>query len=217
VWRNNRQKVEAALGLKQRGLELSQEKTVITHITKGFTFLGQTFRKQGDKLHITPSKNAIKSIPQKLGDLMRKHVASPAPALIKALNQTLRGWGNYHKHVVSSEAFTRIDTYVFDQLWRILRKRHPKKSKYWLFKRSWTASGRSSRFSVKHTPVDHCVKVYSVIRLNDLPRSRFVKIKAEANPYKKEYAGYFYERRHNRKRKELGALSSKEYRERKLH
>ena len=203
--------------LSERGLELSPEKTVTTHITQGFTFLGQTFRKQGGKLHITPSKNAIKSITRKLGDLMRKHVASPAPALIKALNQTLRGWGNYHKHVVSSEAFSRIDTYVFKQLWRILRKRHPKKSKHWLIRRYWTASGRTSRFAVKHITVDRCVKVYSVMRLNDLPRSRFVKIKADANPYQKEYAGYFYERRHNSTKKQLGALSAKEYCLKKLH
>lgn len=203
--------------LSKRGLELSQEKTVITHITQGFTFLGQTFRKQGGKLHITPSKDAIKSIIQKLGDLMHKHVASPAPALIKALNQTLRGWGNYHKHVVSSEAFTRIDTYVFEQLWRILRKRHPKKSKHWLIKRYWTASGRTSRFSVRHITVDRCVKVYSVIRLNDLPRSRYVKIKADANPYKKEYAGYFFERRHKSAKKQLGALSAKQYHLKKLY
>ena len=31
--------------LAERGLELSPEKTLITHIKDGFTFLGQTFRK----------------------------------------------------------------------------------------------------------------------------------------------------------------------------
>ena len=30
----------------ERGLELSPEKTLITHIKDGFTFLGQTFRKR---------------------------------------------------------------------------------------------------------------------------------------------------------------------------
>ena len=41
--------------LAERGLTLSQEKTVITYIKKGFTFLGQTFRKHGRVLHVTPS------------------------------------------------------------------------------------------------------------------------------------------------------------------
>jgi len=41
--------------LAERDLELSLEKTVITHIEDGFTFLGQTFRKHGRLLHMTPS------------------------------------------------------------------------------------------------------------------------------------------------------------------
>lgn len=38
------------------------------------------------------------------------HVSAPMPALIKKLNQTHRGWGNYHRHVVAGEIFSRIDT-----------------------------------------------------------------------------------------------------------
>ena len=49
------------------------------------------------------------------------------PALIKKLNSTLRGWANYHRHVVASEAFSSVDTYVYEQLWRMLCRRYPKK------------------------------------------------------------------------------------------
>lgn len=199
--------------LAERGLELSQEKTVVTHVVKeGFTFLGQSFRKRGNTLRITPSKAAVTSITAKLGELMKKHVSSPAPVLIKALNQTLRGWGNYHKYVVSSEAFSKIDTYVFEQLWRLLRKRHPNKSKSWLIKRYWSAAGKKYCFSVRGTTVDGCHKVYKVMRLSELPRSRYVKIRANANPYLRQYAKYFYDRRHDRDAKLLGALSAREYR-----
>jgi len=38
-----------------RGLELSEEKTVITHISEGFDFLGWNFRKYKSKLIIKPS------------------------------------------------------------------------------------------------------------------------------------------------------------------
>ena len=65
---------------------------------------------------------------QKVGTLIRKHVSAPMPALIKKLNAVLRGWANYHRHVVASEAFKRIDTYVYDQLWRMIRRRHSQKS-----------------------------------------------------------------------------------------
>jgi RNA-directed DNA polymerase len=40
--------------LAERGLELSKEKTQITHILKGFDFLGQNVRKYGGKLLIKP-------------------------------------------------------------------------------------------------------------------------------------------------------------------
>jgi RNA-directed DNA polymerase len=41
--------------LKERGLQLSREKTVITHIADGFDFLGQHIRKYSGKLLIKPS------------------------------------------------------------------------------------------------------------------------------------------------------------------
>jgi RNA-directed DNA polymerase len=46
--------------LKERGLELSQEKTRITHITKGFDFLGQNVRKYKEGLRVKPSKKNVK-------------------------------------------------------------------------------------------------------------------------------------------------------------
>ena len=36
--------------------------------------------------------------------------------LITKLNQIIRGWANYHRHVVASETFGSVDTYVYDQL-----------------------------------------------------------------------------------------------------
>ena len=85
----------------------TEEKTVITHIRSGFTFLGQSFRKQGAILHITPAREGVLAPKQKLGTLIRDYVGAPMPALIRKLNQTLRGWGNYHRHVVASEALLK--------------------------------------------------------------------------------------------------------------
>jgi RNA-directed DNA polymerase len=197
--------------LRERGLELSPEKTVITYIKNGFTFLGQTFRKHGRKLHITPSTKGVLALIQKVGTIIRNHVSAPMPILIKKLNQTLSGWANYHRHVVASEAFSRIDTYVFEQLWRMVRRRHQNKSKGWLIRKYWTASGKKHRFAVRHKTGNKS-KIYSVLKTGAIGIRRYVKIKADANPYLPEYAAYFWQRKNNKESKLLPAMSAREYR-----
>ncbi|MBL4904383.1 MAG: group II intron reverse transcriptase/maturase [Desulfocapsa sp.] len=198
--------------LVKRGLTLSEEKTMITHIRDGFTFLGQTFRKIGRRLHIKPSKEGIKALIEKAGTIIRKYVSSPMIILITKLNQVLRGWANYHRHVVSSEAFSRVDTYVFEQLWRMLRKRHPKKSKRWLFKEYWTNTERKHIFAVKSITRKGILKTYKVLRVASIGIKRHIKIKAAANPYDPTFAGYFWQRRNNKESRVLPALSSRQYR-----
>jgi RNA-directed DNA polymerase len=197
--------------LAERGLELSAEKTLITHIQDGFTFLGQTFRKCGRVLHITPSTEGVHALMQKVGTIIHEHVSAPMPALIKKLNSTLRGWANYHRHVVASEAFSRIDTYVFEQLWRMVRHRHSGKSAQWLTKQYWSAAGKGV-FAIKAKTAKAKEKVYRVLRVSAVKIRRYVKIKADANPYLPEYVGYFWRRRNTKDSKLLPALSARAFR-----
>jgi RNA-directed DNA polymerase len=103
----------------------------------------------------------------------------------------------YHRHVVSTRAFDYVDTYVFCQLWRMLRRRRSNKSKGWLIKRYWTAAGRKYVFSVikkiKGKP-----RLYQVLKLKAIEIKRHVKIRAHASPYLKKYASYFWRRRNVR-------------------
>lgn len=197
--------------LKERGLTLSAEKTHITHITNGFTFLGQTFRKVGNKLFIKPSKEGVQALISKVGTLIRKYTSAPMEALIGKLNQVLRGWANYHRHVVASEAFSRVDSYVFHQLWRMLRRRHNNKSKEWIIDHYWKATGKKWIFSVIRK-VKRKSRIYQVIRVGSIGIRRHIKIKAEANPYLQEFAFYFHQRRNNRESRLMLALSAKAHR-----
>jgi len=197
--------------LTERGLTLSEEKTLITHIKHGFTFLGQTFRKQANVLHITPANEGVSALLRKVGTLIRDHVNAPMPALIKTLNQTLRGWGNYHRHVVASDAFSRVDRYVREQLWRMLRRRHQNRSKKWLTKRYWFYDGQ--RLILQYTAKTRKgLKRYRIIRLGSIGIRRHRKIKAKANPYTRAYARYFWERRHDKESRFLPGLTSRESR-----
>jgi len=197
--------------LAERGLQLSEEKTKITYIEHGFTFLGQTFRKHGNTLHITPSKEGVLALIRKVGTLIRKYVSAPICILIKKLNEMLRGWANYHRHVVSSEAFNRVDNYVYEQLWRMLRRRHPNKSTKWLSKKYWTKSGKKGIFATV-VRYKNKFKTYQIIRTSSIGIKRHRKIKADANPYLPEFGKYFWIRRHFKDAKVLRELSARQMR-----
>ncbi|HTN37098.1 MAG TPA: group II intron maturase-specific domain-containing protein [Arachidicoccus sp.] len=106
---------------KERGLELSQEKTVITETTEGFDFLGQNVRKYTAngklKLLITPSKKSIHSFKQGLTQILRKARHLTQAQLIHLLNPKIVGWSNYHRGVVSKRIFTDIDNFIWRNLY----------------------------------------------------------------------------------------------------
>lgn len=129
--------------LKVRGLELSEEKTLITRVTDGFDFLGWTFRKfrhgkQGHKLIIKPSVKSVKNFTASTHDIILARGKSlTQDVLIYQLNQKITGWVNYHQMVCSKETFSHIDHILFQQLWRWAVRRHPTKNHHWVKARYW--------------------------------------------------------------------------------
>ena len=160
---------------------------------------------------------------RKVGTLIRKSRNAPIEKLIKDVNSILRGWAYYHRHVVSYNVFRRVDNYVYLWVWKMIKRRHPKRSTHWLYKKYWTAAGKNWIFSVKveQTKKDKSkkgkqkkkrVKVYQVCRVSSIGIRRHRKIKADANPYMPEYGRYFYERRHNKEAKLLEGYNSRQMR-----
>ncbi len=119
--------------LQQRGLKLSPKKTVITHVEKGFDFLGQNVRRYPDgKLRIKPSKKNVKTFLDGIRATIKAGLGLSAADLVDQLNPKIRGWANYHRHVVSKSTFAYADHFIFHRLWQWARRRHPKKSSTWL-------------------------------------------------------------------------------------
>lgn len=162
--------------LKVRGLELSEEKTLITHINEGFDMLGWTFRKFKGKLIIKPSKKSIKSFVLSLSDTILKiGKAWKQELLIEKLNQQIRGWANYHQSVCASEAFAHIDYILYELLWKWAKRRHPHKGRWWVSTRYWHRRGnRSWVFSTEDK---------ELLRVDHIPIVRHIKIRLNANPY----------------------------------
>ena len=189
--------VEQILG--ERGLELSKEKTHITHIDEGFDFLGQNIRKYNGKLLIKPSKSSQKKLLQKVRDLAKEFQAAPQILLLIKLNQVIRGWANYHRHVVSGAIFGRLDHEIWQVVWRWAKRRHPKKGNRWIKRRYFRRMrGRDWNFACEEIDDDGNKSLYRLRRLSETPIVRHVKIRGDANPFDPEWEVYF-ERRTQRK------------------
>ncbi|HUE54973.1 MAG TPA: group II intron reverse transcriptase/maturase [Candidatus Udaeobacter sp.] len=182
--------------LQQRGLELSPKKTVITHVEKGFDFLGQNVRRYSNgKLLITPSKKNVKTFLDGIRQTIKDARGMSAAALIEQLNPKIRGWANYHRHVVSKRTFGRVDHSILFSLWQWARKRHQNKNPHWLKPkyfgrrgdRDWTFFGETCDDQGQPNRVWlHLAK--------STPIQRHVKVKGEANPYDPAYETYFENR-----------------------
>ena len=183
--------------LTERGLQLSEEKTVITHIGEGFDFLGKNIRKYNGKLLIKPCKSAVKSFLGKVRDIIKSSKSIKQEILIRRLNPVIRGWVNNQRYVVSSKVFSTVDYEIYKCLWQWAKRRHKKKSRKWIAKKYWhDIDSRQWTFSVPYEnqgtegkPL-YCKLEYAT----DTKIIRFKKIVAEANPFDEYWTDYFEER-----------------------
>jgi RNA-directed DNA polymerase len=111
--------------LRARTLELSPQKTSITHINKGFDFLGWNVRKYDGKLLIKPSKKSVSTFLARIRAEVKANAAAPQAALIGRLNPIIRGWANYHRSSVASATFAKAQGKIWLSLWRWAKRRHP--------------------------------------------------------------------------------------------
>ena len=180
--------------MRERGLTLSPEKTVITHINDGFDFLGQHVRKYNGKLIIKPSRKNVSTFLQKVRTLIKANQQATAGNLIAQLNPIIRGWANYHQHVVSKVTFARVGHAIFCALWRWTKRRHPNKSKQWVKERYFkSVNGKNWVFYGAIATKEGFVENYLLYPAY-VPIKRHVKIKGEANPYDPAWEEYFEKR-----------------------
>jgi RNA-directed DNA polymerase len=182
--------------LKERGLELSEEKTKIVHSTEGFDFLGFNVRhyenetkgyrarkfanKQGFKLLIKPSKKSIKTHSDKIKEVLRQMKAASQEEVIRKLNPIIKGWANYYRGAVSKKTFNKLHHIIWQKLWAWAKRRHPNKGKKWIAKKYFhTIDNRKWGFATKKDgQLDQVL-----IRHHDTKIKRHVKIQAGKSFY----------------------------------
>jgi RNA-directed DNA polymerase len=182
--------------LKERGLELSHEKTSITHIDDGFDFLGQNVRRYGTKLLLKPSRKNVRAFLAKIDDLIQHdggHLT--AGDLILRLNPMIRGWALYHRQASSKRTFASVDDVILKKLWRWARRRHRGKSAAWVRAKYFARPGDGC-WTFRGTVTDpdggkHPVVLFAA---RSVPIRRHVKVRRDANPYDPAWELYFEER-----------------------
>jgi RNA-directed DNA polymerase len=184
--------------MKERGLELSPEKTLITHIDQGFDFLGQNVRKYNGKLLIKPSGKNVKAFLLKVRSLIEKHRMAPQLRVLEILNPVIRGWANYHRHVVSKETFSKVDHLIWRALWNWARFRHPNKGRRWVMRRYFHPVGSRGQVFGVALSEEEAVRTgrarTNLVHASELAIRRHRKIENQANPYDPDWSGYFEER-----------------------
>lgn len=182
--------------LTERGLELSQEKTLITHIDDGFDFLGFNIRKYKGVLLIKPSEKALKKFAKATHEIIYSMRSRKQADVIEKLNRMIAGWVNYYRYVSSKKAFWRLDHTIFLQLRRWAIRRHQDKSLEWVRNRYWHKSGtRQWVYSTVCKNKRGEEYTLSLITLANTPLLRYTKVRADANPFDPQYDEYFAKRR----------------------
>ena len=161
--------------LVERGLVLSESKTKITHINDGFDFLGYNIRKYNGVLLMKPSKESVKKITRKIGDIIHRAAAWSQEQMIQILNPIIIGWTNYHRHIASTQTFEQMNSIVWNQLWQWAKRRHPDKGHKWIAQRYWSKVGNRNWV--------FCTKEQKLRMFSDTTIRRHFMVKLGMNPY----------------------------------
>jgi len=181
--------------LKERGLQLSESKTRITHINDGFDFLGTHIRKYKGKCLTKPSRSNVRAFLTEIKATFRENLHAPVEVLIRRLNSKIRGWALFHRSSASKETFNYVDHEIFYHLKRWMLRRHPGKRRSWCYRRYFTRIGGRG-YVLESAYLDRRGKPHPIrlVNASDIPIKRHIKVKAAANPYDPTWEPYFEER-----------------------
>lgn len=202
IFANSKEDIEAIYDilnpyLKERGLELAEDKTRITHISDGFDFVGFNFRRYktfNGFIHLCkPSKESIKGLKSKVSDICKQFHGQSVDALINRLNPLIRGTANYWKPTVAKEIFSDMDKYIWRKIYKFVKRLHPNKPWNWIKKKYFPFyyDGKYYGNWVLTGPKEN----NNLIKMVWTPIKRHVMIKSNYSPYDKSKFEYFAKRK----------------------
>lgn len=178
--------------LAERGLTLSEEKTLVTHVDDGFDFLGFNVRRYNGTLLTKPSKDRVKKFAAKIKEVIKRNASSTQHDLILTLNSIIKGWGEYYQFSAATETYRKVDNAIFQKLWRWCLRRHHNKGLGWIKNRYFHKIGnRDWVFSTEESGKN---KQCSLISLTNTKIKKYPQLKAAYNPYDPAWDDYTEQR-----------------------
>ncbi len=108
-------------------LQLSAEKTLVTHADKGFDFLGfniRRWKRQGkERVLAKPSRKAIQRFRSTMAKDSRAFWMAPGAAAVATLNRKIRGFAEYFRRGNAKDTFLTLDYYVWWLVFHRLKQR----------------------------------------------------------------------------------------------
>ena len=130
-----KQEIKAYLW-EELNVELSEEKTRITHINDGFIFLGfqiQRVKNHENRwvIHLRPSPESKSRIKRRLKELTtRKWFWMDEYTRLNTMNSVIRGWSEYYKHTTLVKDIEEIARYAHYRYQYWLYKKYNKRYLY---------------------------------------------------------------------------------------
>ncbi|MBN1139107.1 MAG: group II intron reverse transcriptase domain-containing protein [Anaerolineae bacterium] len=114
---------------KTLGLNLNQEKTLITHWSKRLRFLGYELEGRANRngtrwLHLSVPKSAVRSVVAKI-DRATAHSQTPTYDVFVNVNRVVRGWTNFYRYAHNYSVVGRkLSMVIFWHTAHYLGKKH---------------------------------------------------------------------------------------------
>ena len=170
-------------------LELSEEKTRVTHLTDGIDFLGFHVQwrlpKDGHRpwLRVAPTKENISRFRRKVRALTRRGTAFATPEMrFKSLNRVIRGWSNYYRHVSFSHDARELDFWINRRVLIWLKHKHEGKGVRWILRQYKKRQIFKQYNRWNFGAIDDNGNVIFIAKLQDVRLRRYLRKKPQ-NPY----------------------------------
>ncbi len=174
-------------------LELSEEKTHITHATDGFDFLGFNIRWETPTgkspwLRVHPTTRNLERFRHKIKAMTKRGTTLLTPELkFKTLNRVLRGWGNYYRHVSFSYDARELDWWVNQRVLIWLQNKHQKLGVREILERYKMREVKRHYNRWNFAAKDTNGEMVFIVKMQDIPLRPYPnKSFSNQNPYLKE-------------------------------